>query len=250
MKKRSIAVLAAVALVGALAACGGRTGQETVQEEMVAPEVSSEDLLVSSLEYLLEDDGTETQEAGEAEAQDEPAGEQQTAPEENNAGTEADSAEKIAVYYGSGGSDELKRETVETAEVTPEELVDALARHNILSLDTKVLSFEQKEENGGSVLYLDLSKAADEYLRTMSEEAESVIIASVVNTFLENYDADAICLTVEGEPVEAAGGEHGEALARCTPAEVLEMLQGSDEESAQQENVSEKTEDAGTGAQP
>lgn len=242
MKKRSIAVLAAVALVGALAACGGRAGQETVQEEMVAPEVSSEDLLVSSLEYLLEDDGTETQ--------GEPAGEQQTAPEENNAGTETDSAEKIAVYYGSGGSDELKRETVETAEMTPEELVDALARHNILSLDTKVLSFEQKEENGGSVLYLDLSKAADEYLRTMSEEAESVIIASVVNTFLENYDADAICLTVEGEPVEAAGGEPGEALARCTPAEVLEMLRGSDEESTQQENVSGKTEDAGTGAQP
>ena len=69
MKKRNRAVLVTAFAAALLAACG-TAGRETVSEELVAPEVSSEDLLVSSLEYLLEEDGTEAPEAEEAEVRD------------------------------------------------------------------------------------------------------------------------------------------------------------------------------------
>ena len=222
MKKRTIAVLAAAVVL--LTACGSRSGRETVSEEMVAPEVSSEDLLVSSLEYLLEDDGTEAQPAEETERQEADAqggaGEEPSVPEGENA--DADAGEEIVVYYGSGGSEELERETAAVEAVTPEEIVSVLARHNILSLDTKVLAFEQREEEGGLTLYLDLSKAAGEYLQTMSEEAESVIAAALIDTFLDNYGADAICLTVEGEPLVLFGREQEAPFVKCTPEELAE----------------------------
>lgn len=226
MKKRKAAVLA-VAAVFCLAACGSRSGRETAPEEMVAPEVSSEDLLVSSLEYLLEDDGTGAQAAGEAQAQEQDAAGAESAVSEKEDTAAGDAAgEEIVVYYGSGGSDELEQETVSVEAVTPEEIVSVLARHNILSLDTKVLAFEQREEEGGLILYLDLSKSAEEYLQTMSGEAESVIAASLIDTFLDNYGADAIRLTVEGKPFVLFGQEQETPFVRCTPAELTEQNAG------------------------
>lgn len=237
MKKRLEAAAVVAAMLVFLAACGSRK-QDATSGEMVAPEVSSEDLLVSSLEYLLLD---ETE--GEAEEKKEQGVEIQ-GTDAQSAPMESESASAV-IYYGSGGSSDLERETVEIEEMTPEELVDALARHNIMSLDTKVLAFEQKEKDGGgSVLYLDLSKAAGEYLRTMSEEAKSVIIASVIDTFLENYSADGICLTVEGQPLAGLGGEYAQPFAKCTPEELLEMLNAEDSENGESRDVSDAGEAA------
>lgn len=240
MKKRLEAAAVVAAMLVFLAACGSRK-QDATSGEMVAPEVSSEDLLVSSLEYLLLD---ETE--GEAEEPEEKKGQgvEIQGTDAQSAPMESESASAV-IYYGSGGSSDLERETVEIEEMTPEELVNALARHNIMSLDTKVLAFEQKEEDGGgSVLYLDLSKAAGEYLRTMSEEAKSVIIASVIDTFLENYSADGICLTVEGQPLAGLGGEYAQPFAKCTPEELLELLSAEDSENGEYGDVSDAGEAA------
>lgn len=241
MKKRLEAAAVVAAMLVFLAACGSRK-QDAASGEMVVPEVSSEDLLVSSLEYLLLD---ETE--GEAEEPEEKKGQgvEIQGTDAQSAPMESESASAV-IYYGSGGSSDLERETVEIEEMTPEELVDALARHNIMSLDTKVLAFEQKEEDGGggSVLYLDLSKAAGEYLRTMSEEAKSVIIASVIDTFLENYSADGIWLTVEGQPLAGLGGEYAQPFAKCTPEELLELLNAEDSEDGESGDVSDAGETA------
>ncbi len=230
MKKRNVAVLTVAAAV-LLAACGSRTGEKT-SEELVAPEVSSEDLLVSSLEYLLQED----KEEGSAAEEPQP---QPVLPEDSKEEEAQETqGETAVIYYGNGGSAVLERETVTVETMTPEELINALARHNIMSLDTKVLAFEKREGNGASTLYLDLSKAAGEYLQTMSAAAESVIIASVIDTFLENYDADAICLTVEGEPLVAQDGAYTAPFTRCTPEELLEILQPEDTADAAQEDTS------------
>lgn len=209
MKNRRKTVFAIIIMVVLLAACGIRADKSVTSGEIVAPEVSSEDLLVSSLEYLLLDDN--------ADAPDE-----QT-PQEEDA-VQGEEAEEAVVYFGDGGSVALKQETVEVEAISPEELVNALARHNIVSLDTKVLSFEQSEENGADVLYLDLSKAAGEYLRTMSKEAECIIVAAIVDTFLENYGADAIYIMVEGETLVTSNTEYTVPITQCTPEELLDKF--------------------------
>lgn len=247
MKNRKIAAFAAMVVIVLLVACGIRADQSITPVEMAVPEVSSEDLLVSSLEYLLldrNDENKQDQEQQDAQGQDEG---EQTGEEQDvqNAGDLDEDSEDIpdvqpaqteddtqgieaVIYYGNGGSASLKQETVAVEVVTPDELVNVLARHNIVSLDTKVISFEQEELDGASVLYLDFSKAVGEYLRTMSKEAECIIVSAVVNTFLDNYDSDKIYITVEGETLATSNAEYTEPLERCTPEELLEAIRSAD----------------------
>lgn len=210
MKNGKKAALAAGIAVVFLAACGSKADETVASGEMVVPEMSSEDLLVSSLEYLLLDDTEEQQESQNQDDEQESGNiinEEAEKTEDPKQEPDEEQGEKAVIYYGNGGSSSLKEETVVLQEKTADELISALAKHNIVSLDTKVLSFEEKEEDGVKVLYLDLSKSAGEYLRTMSKEAESIIIASITNTFIENYDAEAVYLMIEGEALATFNGE-------------------------------------------
>ena len=86
--------------------------------------------------------------------------------------------EEVTIYYGNGASSELNTEVTEIEQLTAENLIAVLAKHNIVSLDTKVNAFEEQETDGEKMIYLDLSKAFREYLKTMTQEGESIIIAS------------------------------------------------------------------------
>lgn len=251
MKKVGRAAAVAAVMAVLLSACGTLAGGRVNSGEIVVPEMSSEDLLVSSLELLLEEEEVpkEAQDLSEAE-QEQPQGVEEQVEEQ--AEDEADKKEQervpaeneAVIFYGNAGSYDLNREIVPIGEKTAEELVDALARHNIMSLDTKVLSFEEKEADGERILHLDLSKAAGEYLKTMSREAECIILASVVNTFLENYEADGVFIAVNGKPLTTKNAEYPYALKRCTPEELLEKsgLSGTEEKSGQEEAQTEQEE--------
>lgn len=247
MKKVGRAAAVAAVMAVLLSACGTLAGGRVDSGEIVVPEMSSEDLLVSSLELLLEEEEVpkEARDLTEAEQELHQGAEEQAEEEADKDEQERVPAENEAViFYGNAGSYDLNREIVPIGEKTAEELVDALARHNIMSLDTKVLSFEEKEEDGEQILHLDLSKAAGEYLKTMSREAECIILASVVNTFLENYEADGVFIAVNGKPLTTKNAEYPYALKRCTPEELLEKsgLSGTEEKSGQEEAQIEQEE--------
>lgn len=251
MKNGKRAALAAGVAAVFLAACSGKADEAIVSGEIVAPEISSEDLLVSSLEYLLLDDAQEEQQESQ-EQEDAENNEQEPEATENMDKSEdiADEqqepeevqGETVTIYYGKGGSSDLQEEAVILQEKTAEELISALAKHNIVSLDTKVLSFEERVEEDRAVLYLNLSKVAGEYLRTMSKEAECIIIASITNTFVENYDAEVIHLMVEGEPLVTSNREYTEALGRCTPEELMKMPEEFDSNVSQEQDEAETDE--------
>lgn len=245
MRKRNKLIVVVTVTVLLLAACGSSAGRKVDSGEIVVPEMSSEDLLVSSLEYLLQDgedapeekeepaeagtpgepDGDaayqESQESGEDEGdQPEDRPEQEAVPKENEA----------VIYYSNAGSYDLKQEVIQIEEKTAEELLNALAKHNIVSLDTKVLSFEEETGSQGTVLRLDLSRALNEYLKTMSKEAECIILASVVNTFLENYDAREIFITVNGKTLTTEQASYAEAFRQCVPEDLLKEPETSEAE--------------------
>ena len=54
----------------------------------------------------------------------------------------------VMIYYGNGASDNLDMEMVAVEQVTADNLIDALAKHNIVSIGTKVNSFDEEENNG------------------------------------------------------------------------------------------------------
>lgn len=215
MKKKKWAVLTAstAAVVFTLAACANTTNIPSSSSELVVPETSSKELLASSLEYLLkeksEQEETKSEEMSIEELRkEEVSGEIQTEAEQAEDIQQA----QVTVYYGNSGSLELKCEDAVIEQLTPENLIDFLAKHNIVSLDTKVNSFEAEEDAGGKILKLDLSGSFKEYLKTMSENGEKVILASVTNTFLETYGAERIQITVEGDPLETSHGSYEEPM--------------------------------------
>lgn len=222
MKKGKKAALAVVCAVLFLVACGGKTDAGVTSEEIVVPEMSSEDLLVTSLEYLLEE---ESKTAGEEAAEQEESAAEAGEPEQQE---ESEQMTATVVYYGVSG---MKEETVTVEEITPEALIGALARHNIVPLfDTKVLSLQEQEEDGMKILYLDFSGSFREYLLTMSEEAECYILASVVNTFLPNYDARAVFITVEGEPLVTSHAAYTQAIYDYAPGDIHKFMMSEKEE--------------------
>ncbi|RKI82098.1 hypothetical protein D7V83_10915 [bacterium 0.1xD8-71] len=188
MKRGKIAAVVFVTAI-LLTACGRESDGTVTTGEIVVPEMSSGDLLVNSLEYLLQDE------------------EQEDIQEQEVSADTKDSQEKLpgavafTVYYSNGTCDGLNSRTEEAEELTAEVLIAALARHNIVSLDTKVLSFHEEEKEGEKVLYLDLSTEMDNYLDTMTKEAKDIIIDSIASTFLENYDADMIQIQIAGKPL-------------------------------------------------
>ena len=118
----------------------------------------------------------------------------------------------VMIYYGNGASDSLDMEISTMEQVTADNLIDALAKHNIVSIGTKVNSFDEEENNGVKTLHLDLSKTFHEYLKTMTEEGENIIMCSVTATFLEAYDADEIAITVDGDVLQTDHATYEEPL--------------------------------------
>lgn len=214
MKRRNMAAFALLAVM-LLTACGRTADTVVTKEEIVVPEMSSKDMLVNSLEYLLEDEPQTDQpvEAGD-EIQE-----------------ESEEQEKATVIcYGKDMDSGLTEEVITADHITPDVLLGALARHNIVPLlDTKALSMEVREEDGRKLMYLDLSGSFREYLMTMSMEAECIIISSIANTFLANYDADAVYITVEGETLVTSHMSYTEALADYTPGEMMTYLTAAKE---------------------
>ncbi|MCM1088713.1 MAG: GerMN domain-containing protein [Muribaculaceae bacterium] len=199
MKNRKLIILPVVLLLLVLGACGNGAGDMEVMSEETS-DISSEELLVHSLDYLLSggDEGQEVR--------------LQEVKMTEDVQPEAAGGKEVVIYYGNGASDELKEELLYMEQITADELVDALIRHNIIPLGTKVNSFEEQESEEGKMLFLDLSRTFQEYLRTMTGEGEQIIISSVVTTFLNAYDAEKIVITVDGDVLETDYAAYEEPL--------------------------------------
>ena len=201
MKNRKLMAVVFIIIVLALAACGN-TAEDVTAVEDAGPETSANDLLVNSLEYLLNEDGLTS--IGEGQATE---GENELAEKE-----ETVAQTEVTIYYGNGASNMLNTELAAMDEVSAENLIDALLKHNIVSLGTKVNSFEEEETDGIKKLRLDLSKTFREYLKTMTREGEKIIMSSVAATILEAYEAEEIVITVDGKVLETEHASYEEPI--------------------------------------
>ncbi len=216
MKNRKLMAVILVLTVLALAACGNRVEETAAMDNIPDSETSTSDILVDSLEFLLSEDATKTdgeEQAPEEDAEQAPEEDAEQAPEGEEELTDEKSEQKeVTIYYGNGASEMLSSEKAAMEQVTAEKLIEALLRHNIVSLGTKVNSFEEEDADGVKKLKLDLSKTFREYLKTMTQEGEKIIISSVAATFLEAYGAEEITITVEGKALETEHASYEEPI--------------------------------------
>ncbi len=200
MKNRKLMAVVLIVIVLALAACSNSVEEVTAMENNQADEASANDLIVDSLGFLLNEDEASTD------------GEEQASEEEEEQAEEMTEQKEVMIYYGNGASDMLSSEKTEMEQITADKLLDALLKHNIVSLGTKVNVFEEEDADGLKRLNLDLSKTFRDYLKTMTQEGEKVIMSSVAATFLEAYGADEIVITVDGKVLETEHASYEEPI--------------------------------------
>ena len=117
--------------------------------------------------------------------------------------------EIVTIYYGSSMGKELSTE-VEVPRKTPETIIGELRKKNIVSVDTKVNDFTISEDK--EKLTLDLSAGFRDYLKTMEEGSEAVIMAALTNSFLAAYDAQEMVVTINGQRLETKNRVYEEGL--------------------------------------
>lgn len=169
--------LLCVLLMFACVACANKKTDVSEQpEEIVIPE-GDEISAASAVEKIINDEDLIDTEMEGAFDEDE----------------EAVSLKLTNIYYVQGNYDEFKIEECELEAITAENLIACLARHNIVPASTSVEACSVwVTDSGEKVVTLVLSNSFDDYLSTMSEKAETAILASIANTFIEAFDVDIL----------------------------------------------------------
>jgi len=115
----------------------------------------------------------------------------------------------VRIYHGDDRTESICVNTARTEKVTPEILLLNLASYKMLPDTAAVERFEQEETEEGKVLRLDLSEEFRDFLAKAEEDEKDTIMGSLVNTFLDAYEGESICITVQGKPLDSYGGNLG-----------------------------------------
>lgn len=224
MKKRNWMILAMLLIVVVMAACGSSgnlaanelTAIPVKDSSMVETEtvgaVNGMDEIVDEVINNRQGDTIEGEDAIRDEIPEEEVAETQSIQKPEEELVVKEEMEELTVYFSNKRADGLETEVISVEKITPETIIDHLAIHNIVSIDTKVNEFEETAEGGRNLLKLDLSKAFGEYLKTMGTSGEIMIMAALTDTFLQAYEADALQLTVEGAVIETGHEIYEEPL--------------------------------------
>lgn len=127
-----------------------------------------------------------------------------SAPSESINQTEASvqaqpAAVTLAVYSSNENADGLVRSNVEVAQINEAVIVEQMIVKDVLPQDAAVNSLTQNEKQ----LVIDFNTAFQTHLFSLGTAGESLLIQSVVNTFLEAYGAESVVLTVNGATLES-----------------------------------------------
>lgn len=135
---------------------------------------------------------------------------------------EADEAapiyEMAFIYVPDSNGSGLVRERVDLEGVTEQTLVDCLVESGVLDEETMVNFFEieggekvgpgmdiDDVEDGERIGTLDLSKVPE-----AGAAEETMMLNSIANTFIENYELDKLKLLINGENYESGHTVHGD----------------------------------------
>ena len=77
--------------------------------------------------------------------------------------------------------------------------LEAMVEAGVLNEDIQVNSIAREETQ----LTIDFNEAFRDLICSMGTSGERMIIGSVVNTLIVNYEVDAVSITVEGETWES-----------------------------------------------
>ena len=137
---------------------------------------------------------------------DKQEGEEQQIPDEQN--VSAQTGGNIKVYYSNSDASGFESEEVAIGSLSSNEVLKALVDKCVLPVDVSLLSFKEFEKDNEKLLELDFSDKFITYIKTLGTSAESYIVGSICNTFLDAYGSDKIHITVNGDVFTTGHAEY------------------------------------------
>ena len=181
--------------------------EETKEEETKQPE-TSKDTDSESAETTEEKDATDATdtteekdvEDSEAEKKEDTAEKAENTTEEN--GSEESQEEQLILYLPNENADGWNVTKNQIEQITPDIIIGQLVGAGAIPDSVTVVSFGEDQGENGLILKLDLSSNFAEGLLNMGTAGEYLTMGSVVNSFLDTYQADGIEITAGGNVIE------------------------------------------------
>lgn len=178
--------------------------EETKEEETKQPE-TSKDTDSESAETTEEKDATDTTEEkdvedSEAEKKEDTAEKAEGTTKETE--SEESQEEQLILYLPNENADGWNVTKNQIEQITPDIIIGQLVGAGAIPDSVTVVSFGEDQGENGLILKLDLSSNFAEGLLNMGTAGEYLTMGSVVNSFLDTYQADGIEITAGGAVIE------------------------------------------------
>lgn len=104
----------------------------------------------------------------------------------------------ISIFVSDDSAEYFVKQEVAVEEINENTLFAVLISAGVIPEGTELLSFAQN----GRALALDLSESYASYIRTLGTAGEYMALGCLVNSYLENFDADTVSITINGAVLE------------------------------------------------
>ena len=165
--------------------------EETKEEETKQPETSKE----TDSESTETKDTTEEKDGKDSEAEKKEDITKETESEKSQ-------EEQLTLYLPNENADGWNVTKNQIEQVTPDIIIGQLVGAGAIPDSVTVVSFGEDQGDNGLILKLDLSSNFAEGLLNMGTAGEYLTMGSVVNSFLDTYQADGIEITAGGNVIE------------------------------------------------
>lgn len=165
--------------------------EETKEEETKQPETSKE----TDSESTETKDTTEEKDGKDSEAEKKEDTTKETESEKSQ-------EEQLTLYLPNENADGWNVTKNQIEQVTPDIIIGQLVGAGAIPDSVTVVSFGEDQGENGLILKLDLSSNFVEGLLNMGTAGEYLTMGSVVNSFLDTYQADGIEITAGGNVIE------------------------------------------------
>ena len=119
----------------------------------------------------------------------------------------------FSVYIPNANADGFRTETIHTADISAAAVLSALKTRNVLPDPVTINSF--RIDNG--LITIDFNQAFADAVCSMGTSGELLIVGSVVNTFLDAFQAESVCFTVDGQILESGHAIYDSVMTFVDP---------------------------------
>ena len=113
----------------------------------------------------------------------------------------------ISVFYSNDDATAFTADMVKIKELTPKNVLNALADKGVIDKDIKINKFEVSEIDGMQSINIDFDQFK-EYIMSCGSTQEYYVVGGICNTFIKAYRADRIKITVDGNCLETGHNDY------------------------------------------